>query len=112
MRDNSGAAMELGDGAEVDRESQLDMLAFLQTQIRRLDEDARSAEIDGFAKSATTAGDRNVNGGSGSVPGVQAAFHGEGGLNRCSSSGERSLCLCAGACQYRLNLMVREIPAV
>ena len=76
MRDDSGAAMELRDGAEIDGESELDLLPFAQTEIRGLDEHTRGTEIHRAAQLPAPAGNVDVDGRSGSVPGMQSAFHG------------------------------------
>jgi hypothetical protein len=75
MRDYGSAPVQLGDSPEVNGKRQDDLLAFAQTQIRRLDENACGAEIDGFAELPTTTGDGDIDGGTGTVPRMQAAFH-------------------------------------
>jgi hypothetical protein len=76
VRDYGSAAMELGDGAEIDREGELNLLALAQTQIRGLDEDASGAQIHGTTELAAPARDVDVDGGSGAVPRMQSTFHG------------------------------------
>jgi hypothetical protein len=85
VRNDSGAPVKLGDSPEIDGKRQDDLLAFAQSQIRRLDEDAGGAEIDGLAELPTTTGNSDVDGGTSTVPRMQAAFHWSG-LFLCSSS--------------------------
>src|SRR5689334_17958732 len=87
VRDNGGAAMELGDGAEIDREREFDLLSLAQTQIRGFDEDAGGTEIHRATQLASAARDIDVDGSSGAVPGVQSAFHGSGPRYISVSSG-------------------------
>jgi len=91
VRDDSGAAMELGDGPEIDGEGELDLLPLAQSQVSRFDEDARGTQIHGTTKLPATAGDIDVDGGSGAVPRMQSTFHGswsslyfcQRGINGC-----------------------------
>jgi hypothetical protein len=46
VRDDRGAAMQLGDGAEIDREGELDLLTLAKTEVRGLHEHAGRGEID------------------------------------------------------------------
>ncbi len=75
VSDHGGAAMKFGHGSQVDREGEDYLLSLTQTQVRRLDENAGGAEIDGLAELAATTGNGDVDGGTGTVPRMQAAFH-------------------------------------
>lgn len=106
--DHRRAPVQLGDGAEIDREGEHYRLAFAQPEVRRLDEDARGAEIHGLAKLAVPAGNGDVNGRPGSVPSMQAAFHliCLAGSGFCfSRSRLPALCLDGIARARRLNLI-------
>src|SRR5262245_23992294 len=107
--------MELGDGAEVDRESELDLLTLAQTQIGGLDEHAGGTEIHRAAQLPASAGDVDVDGGSGSVPGMQSAFHGSWPLIFLFDGEKRfRLCLrsrrCTGPTQLIAALHSRRNP--
>src|SRR5690348_13755409 len=75
MRYDGCASVQFGDGAQVDREGEHDRLALAQTEIRRLDEDARGAQVHRLTKLAATAGNGDVDGRPSSMPRMQAAFH-------------------------------------
>jgi hypothetical protein len=75
MRHDGSALVKLGDSPEVNGKRQDDLLALAQSQIRRLDENACGAEIDGLAELPTTTRNGDVDGGAGTVPCMQAAFH-------------------------------------
>lgn len=49
MGDDRGAAMQLGDGAEVDGEREHHLLAFTQTEVGGLDENTGRAQVDRLA---------------------------------------------------------------
>ena len=82
MGDDGGPPMDLGDRAEVDRERQLDLLAFAQPEVGGLDEDAGGAEIDCTTEFFAPAGDGDVHGGARPVTGVQTALHMQGLVRR------------------------------
>ncbi len=86
--------MELGDRAEIDGEGELDLLAFAQAEVARLDEHAGGAQVHGSTELSAAARDRDVDGCSCPVPRVQAAFH----LVSCLALS--SCCSCAGRCHY------------
>jgi len=67
--------VQLGDGAQIDRECQYDLLAFAQAQIGGLDEYPRGAQIDRLAQLPAPTRDGYIDNGSCTVPRVQAAFH-------------------------------------
>src|SRR5688572_1969272 len=75
MRDYCGAAMKLGDGAEIDRECELDLLAFAQSEIGRFDEHSRGGEIDRPAKFLSPGRGRDVHRRARTVPRMQPALH-------------------------------------
>ena len=70
MGDDRGAAMQLGDRAQIDRKHELHVLPLAQPQIRGLDEDARCTQIDRTAEAAATSRKSDVVRGAGAVPGV------------------------------------------
>jgi hypothetical protein len=72
--DDGRTSVQFGDGAEVDGEYQLDILAFAQTEIGRLDKHTGRTQIDGTAEPAATSRDRDVDRGAGAVPGVKSTF--------------------------------------
>ena len=74
MRDHGGAAVQLRDRAQVDREDQFHILALAQAEVRGLDEYTSRAQIDGAAESTTTTRESDVNGGAGAMPGVKSTF--------------------------------------
>jgi hypothetical protein len=75
MGDDRSAPMQFRDGSEVDRERQYDLLALTQPEVRGFDENAGSAQIDGFAQLSATTRNGDIDNGSCTVPCVQAAFH-------------------------------------
>jgi hypothetical protein len=74
--DDGRASMQFGDGAEIDREYQLDILALAQAQVGRLDKHTRRTQVDGTAQPAATSRDCDVNRGAGAMPGVKSTFQG------------------------------------
>ncbi len=66
--------MQFGDRPQVDGEHEFNALAFAQAEIGGLDEDTRGAEIDGATQAAAGAGNGDVDGGAGAMPGVQSTF--------------------------------------
>ncbi len=66
--------MELGNRPQIDGESELDVLALSQSEIRGLDEHACRAQIHGFAELSPAAGSGDVDGSPGAMPSVQTAF--------------------------------------
>jgi hypothetical protein len=66
--------MQFGDGAEIDGEYQLDILALAQAEIGRLDKHTRRTQVDGTAEPAATSRDSDVNSGAGAMPGVKSTF--------------------------------------
>jgi hypothetical protein len=74
--DDRCAPVQLGHGAEIDCEGQHDLLTFAEPQISRLDEYARSAEIDRLAQLSATTWNGDIDDGTGTVPRMKAAFHG------------------------------------
>jgi hypothetical protein len=66
--------MQFGDGAEIDGEYQLDVLAFTQAKVCRLDKHTRRTQVDGTAEPAATSRDSDVNSGAGAMPGVKSTF--------------------------------------
>ena len=75
VRNDSRAAMKLGDRAQVDGKCQLDVLTLAQTEIGRLDEDAGCTEIDRFAQASWPAPDGEVHRSTSAMPRMQASFH-------------------------------------
>jgi hypothetical protein len=75
MRDDRGAPVQLRHGAEIDGESELDVLTLPQAEITRLDEHARRAEIYGLAQPSPPTGRGDVHGGPSPMTGVQSTFH-------------------------------------
>src|SRR5690242_19598992 len=67
--------MQLGDGAEVDRERELDLLTLAKTQVRRLDEDAGGGEVDRTTQLLPARRRRDVHRGARTMPGMQSALH-------------------------------------
>src|SRR5262249_35263378 len=51
---HGGAPVQLGDGAEIDREGQYHLLTLAQPKIRRLDENARGTEVYRLAQLPAT----------------------------------------------------------
>ena len=74
MSDDGRAPVHLGHRPEVYGEGELDVLALSQPEIRGLDEDSGRAQIDGSTEPPLAAGRGDIDGGPGSMPGVQAAF--------------------------------------
>jgi len=66
--------MQFGDGAEVDGEHQFNALAFAQPEIGGLDEHTCCTEIDSATQPPPGAGNGDVDGGTGAVPGVKSTF--------------------------------------
>jgi hypothetical protein len=60
--DDGAAPMQLGHCAEIDRESQMDLLTLAQSQACGTNEDAGRTEIDGFAEATLSIGQQDVNG--------------------------------------------------
>src|SRR5512145_1683466 len=79
VRDDRGAAMQLGHGAEADGERELDGLALAQAHVAGLDENAGRAQVAGAAKTMTLTGQQHVNGRAGPVACRESPLH-------CSSS--------------------------
>src|SRR5262245_22583235 len=67
--------MQLGDGAEIDRERELDLLSLAESEIRGLDEHTRGGEIDGAAEFFAARRRRDVHRGPRTMPGMQSALH-------------------------------------
>lgn len=73
--DDGGASMKLRDGAQIDGESQNDLLALAQPEIGGLDEDAGCAEIDRLAQLTAASWNHDIDNRPSTVPRMQAAFH-------------------------------------
>ena len=76
MRDDRGATMQLGDGAEADGKRQFDGLALAQAHVAGLDKHASGAQVARAAQTAVTARQEHVHGGARSVARCQSSFHG------------------------------------
>jgi hypothetical protein len=74
MGNDGRTSMQFGDGAEIDGEYQLDILALAQTEIGGLDEHSRRTQVDGTAEPAATSWDSDVNSSAGAMPGVKSTF--------------------------------------
>src|SRR5882757_9128115 len=72
MGDHGGTAVELGNGAEIDGESQDDLLALAQAEVGGFDEHPGSAEIDRLTKLAAAPWNHNVDDRPSAVPCMQA----------------------------------------
>ena len=77
MRNDRCPTMNLGNTAQIDRESQLYQRPLRQPEVRGFDEDAIGAQIPRPAQLALAARHVQVNGGAGKMPRVQTAFHRE-----------------------------------
>src|SRR5262245_6862401 len=72
--------MELRDRTEVDGEGELHLLSLAETEIRGLDEYTGGTEVHSPTELTPPAGNVDVYGRAGAVPGVQSAFHGSSSL--------------------------------
>jgi hypothetical protein len=75
MRDDGGASVQLGDGAQVDSERQFHFLTLAQPQARRVNEHASSTEVNGFAQRAATIRHDDVHECACTMSGVYTPFH-------------------------------------
>ena len=75
VRDHRSAAMQLGDGAEIDREGELDLLTLAKTEVRGLHEHTGGGEIDRPTEFLSTGWRRDVHRGPRTMPGMQSAHH-------------------------------------
>jgi hypothetical protein len=76
MRDDGGASMQLGDGAEADGESEFDGLALAQSHVAGFDEHAGCAQVAGAAQAMTSPGEQHVHGGPRTMACCQSSLHG------------------------------------
>ncbi len=75
VRDDGGAAMQLGDGAETDGEGEVDGLALAQSHVAGFDEHARGAQVARAAETVMTPREENVHGGARTVARCQSSLH-------------------------------------
>jgi hypothetical protein len=72
---HGGSPVQLGHGPEIDCKGEHDLLSLAQSEIGRLNEHARGAQIDGLTQFPAAARNGDVDNGSSSMPRMQAAFH-------------------------------------
>ena len=75
VRDNGGAAMQLGDGAETDGECEVDGLALAQSHVAGFDEHARGAQVARAAETMVTARQEHVHGSARTMARCQSSLH-------------------------------------
>src|ERR1700677_2661410 len=95
VSDDGGAAMDLGDQSQIDRERELHLLSFTQPKILRLHEHTVCAQVLGFADSALAPRQDHVHGGACAVTSMQTTLHPYDPGFFCG--GERPLCTPQGA---------------
>src|SRR5262245_38943000 len=67
--------MQLGDGAEIDGEGELDLLSLAQSEVRGLHEHAGGGEVDRPTQFLPAGWRRDVHRGPRTMPGMQSALH-------------------------------------
>jgi hypothetical protein len=75
VSDHGCPPVQLGDGTQIDRECQYDLLPLAQAEIGGFDEYASSAQIHSLAQLPAATRISDVDNGSSTVPRVKAAFH-------------------------------------